>query len=156
MTTYYKLSTPSRISQRHPFQDFGAVTESAAKRAAVIRAPEGAHYEEEGIDPFDFDYRSIDRQFYQTVQGFGLSTGEVYNKAKEPILRGLISGFVTYGVAKSVGVVGEKAQKLGIVMGVVDAVVAFASEALIRGATATAPVASQTVQQPVTGFGRCR
>jgi hypothetical protein len=138
---FYKIGKygPNKLSHRHPFYGaFGMMAPSAAPIAPTAHAPEGTHYEQEGLDPFDFDYRMIDRRFYDTVQGFG-GVGEAWGKAKEPLLRGLIAGVLTWGVAKAVGIAAPQARKLGVVIGVMDAGVTFATETLIKGATATKP-----------------
>lgn len=136
---FYELSSPGRLSHRHPFQGFGAMVQGAAPKAAAIRAPEGAHYEKAGVDPFDFDYRSIDRRLYQTVQGYGLDPEGTWSDIKEPAIRGLITGAVAFGTARAVGIESAKAKKLGFVMGVVDAVVTMVSKKLITDATAPVP-----------------
>ncbi|MBW2675128.1 MAG: hypothetical protein JRD89_17255 [Deltaproteobacteria bacterium] len=148
---FYKIprNNPTNISARHPLYGFGAMVQSAAKQASTIRAPEGSHYVQEGLDPFDFDYRMIDRRYYNAVQGYGLTASEAWDKGKEPALRGVLAGLVAYGIAKAVGVEASKAKKVGFVTAVVDAAVGFATRALLEGATAPAEGVVAPPAQPV-------
>jgi hypothetical protein len=154
---FYKVNEygPSQLSHRHPFHGFGEVTATpegmihgAAPQASVIKAPAGQHYTQEGRDPFDTDYRMLDRRYYNTVQGYGLDAGAVVGVAKSRVLPAAIAGLSSFLTAKMIGIHKDKSVKLGVVVGVLDLVMGVVQDALLKGAVA-APV-EKTAPAPQT------
>jgi hypothetical protein len=149
---------PSQLSHRHPFHGFGEVTatpegmiKGAAPIAKVIKAPEASdgRYIAEGRSPFDFDYAQIDRQYYNTVQGYGAWTAsDLWEQSKSPLLKGLISGAASYGLAKTIGVAPAKAVKLGVVMGVLEVGIGIVTNLLQKAQSEATSSQTTPTQQP--------
>ncbi|MBU2515911.1 hypothetical protein KJ966_31715 [bacterium] len=126
---YYKITSPGRVSHRHPFMGLGS--DSLAK--AYMRP--------------DYYDRDTEPGNYTHLLGFGLDASGIYDTVKGSALKSLMSGVIAWGLASAVGATPTVARRIGIVSGGVDLIVGVAMTVLRGDVQAQVTPATVTEQQ---------